>query len=153
MNPPRRLSAGPFIVWLGRVLPLGLLVILVALIFAAPQDEWTFNRVIAVMFLVGVLGFVAWFQFKAVSSDVVDHGDHLVITVSGRTEQVPLSAISDVQYKPVMLGNVVTLYFQAAGPLGSAVSYVPAGGLRRTTQHEIDQLRRRVLQARLSGAG
>jgi hypothetical protein len=151
MNPPRRLSAGPIIVWLGRIMPVALVAILFIVFFVGPQPAWTIERVVAALFLLGVLGLVAWFQLSALSSEVMDHGDHLVITAAGRRVEVPLAAISDVQYKPVMLGNLVTLYFHQAGPFGTAISYVPAGGLRRSTQVDVDFLRRRVLQARMSG--
>lgn len=134
-------------------MPVALVAILIAVFFVGPQAEWTVQRAIAACFLVGVLGLVAWFQFSAAASDVMDHGDHLVITQGARTSTVPLSDISDVQYKPVMLGNVVTLYFREAGPLGSAVSYVPAGGLRRGTQGDVDELRRRVTLARMGSSG
>lgn len=153
MSEPRQLSAGPFIVWMGRILPVAMVLILIAVLFSGSQGDWTLTRVLAAMFMIAVLAVVAWFQFNAVSSKVIDHGEHLVIITHGRTERVPLSAITDVQYKPVMLGNVVTLYFREHGSLGGVVSYVPAGGLRRSTQADVDDLRRRVLHASMGSAG
>lgn len=151
MSEPRRLSAGAFIVWMGRIVPAGMFALVIGLFLSGPHDNWTFSRAIGALALVTVLGLVAWFQWTAVSSDVMDHGDHLVITVRGQSTKVPLSAIRDVEYKPVMLGNLVTLYLAVPGAQG-AVSYVPAGGFRRSTRHDVDMLRQRVLQARFGDA-
>lgn len=137
---------------MGRLVPIAMFGILFIVFFSVPKGDWTLQRAIVAIFMFGLFGMVVWFQLSAVPSVVLDHGEHLAITVKGRTSNVPLSAISEVQYKPLMLGNLVTLYFLEPGSLGSAVSYVPVSGFRRRTQSDVDELRRRVVQARLSAA-
>lgn len=123
--------------------------LMLVMLLTGSGGDWSAGRILAAAFMLLVLGLVVWFQFSALPMTVTDHGSHLEVAARGLSAVVPLTAIREVEYKPVMLGNLVTLYLFEPGPLGAAIAYMPIGGFRRNVQQDVDDLRRRVLHARL----
>ena len=149
MDDSRRLSAGPLTVWLGRFTTVAVTALVMAMLLTGFGNDWSAGRVLGAIFIVLIVGLVAWFQFSTLPVTVMDHGSHIEVFTRNNSSVIPLASIREVEFKPVMLGNMVTIYLHEPGPLGATITYVPGGGFRRRAQEDVDHLRRRVLQARL----